>query len=230
MRTTFDEMSKRTADYVRHIKRKFPNFKAAFIFLEPCEDGSWHAHLIVCFYVDENSAFENDARKWWSKRNKKMSDNQITVRQIVDREDLAHTLDYLNPLSDKQDSEDNGKTSKRERLPYYLLWSKPFRCCGDVVESVRGTILLRDIGSLDVEEFEGTKRRRKTEVFDTQSGELIYFVAEFVFVIKDLSAEANDTTDFEDMIFLADECSLCCRGQPHEYLSRFCADCALNSA
>ena len=183
---TFEEMSKAVADNAVYLKRKYPNFKAGFIFLEPCEDGSWHAHLIVCFYDDKFSDFEQDTIKWWSKRNKKQSKYQITVRQIVDLDDLEYTLDYLNPLSDKQDREDDGKTSKRERIHYYPLWCKPMRCFGDVVDSVKGIASKADINALVAKEFEGTKRRKRTEVYDTQTGEMIYFVEEFVCIVKDL--------------------------------------------
>lgn len=188
---TFVEKSKVVATYAHHLKRKYDNFKAGFIFLEPCEDGSWHAHLIVCFYDFYDAecqleTFKDDTLKWWSKRNKKTSDYQIRIRKIVDLEDLEHTLDYLNPLSDKQDCEDDGKTTKRERLHYYPLWCKPMRCFGDVVDSVKGTAKKEDINSLVAEEFEGSRRRKRTEVYDTQTGEMIYFVEEFVCVVKDL--------------------------------------------
>lgn len=183
---TFNEMSKVVADYAVYLKRKYGNFKAGFIFLEPCEDGSWHAHLIVCFYDDDFSTFEDDTQKWWSKRNKKHSVYQVTVRKIENLNDLKHTLDYLNPLSDKQDRDDDGATSKRERIHFYPLWCKPMRCFGEVVGSVKGTASKVDINAIVVEEFEGTKRRKRTEVYDTQTGEMIYFVEEFVCVVKDL--------------------------------------------
>lgn len=182
-------MSKVVAKYAHHLKRKYDNFRAGFIFLEPCEDGSWHAHLIVCFSDDalrKTSAFEKDTKKWWTKRNKKPSEYQITVREIIDLEDLEHTLDYLNPLSDKQDNEDDGKTSKRERILFYPLWSKPMRCFGAVVDSIKGTAKKEDINTIVAAEFEGVLRRKRTEVFDAQTGEMIYFVEEFVCVVKDL--------------------------------------------
>lgn len=195
---SFDEMSKAVADYAHHLKRKYDNFKAGFIFLEPCEDGSWHAHLILCFYDNKlhQEALEDDTNKWWlkrnSKRNQKNSEYQVAVRHITDLDDLEHTLDYLNPLSDKQDRDDDGKTTKRERIHFYPLWCKPMRGFGDVVDSVKGTAKKEDINALVDHEFEGLKRRKRTEVFDTQTGEMIYFIEEFVCVVKDLQKIRKD--------------------------------------
>lgn len=191
---TFEQMSKMVADYAHHLKRKYDNFKAGFIFLEPSENGSWHAHLIICFYDNKlhQKALEDDTNKWWLKRNQKNSEYQVTVRQITDLDDLEHTLDYLNPLSDKQDRDDDGKTTKRERIHFYPLWCKPMRCFGDVVDSVKGTAKKEDINALVDREYEGLKRRKRTEVYDTQTGEMIYFVEEFVCIVKDLQKIQND--------------------------------------
>lgn len=194
---TFDEMSKVAADYAVYLKRKYGNFKAGFIFLEPCEDGSWHAHLILCFYDSECQTFEDDTLKWWSKKNKKTSEYQVTVRQIIDLEDLEHTLDYLNPLSDKQDNEDDGKTSKRERIHFYPLWCKPMRCFGEVVGSVKGTATKDVIDALGIKEYD-IKRRKRTEVLDLQTGEMPYFVEEFVFIVKGLDKHPNNTVTTAD--------------------------------
>lgn len=183
------EMSEVAAKYSTNVRRKYGNFKAGFIFLEPCEDGSWHAHLIVCFKNDELSTeeLETDAKKWWKKHNKKESEYQVTVRKIKNLDDLEHTLDYLNPLSNKQDEDDDGKTTKRERLPFYELNCKPMRGFGDVVESIKGTAKMEDLDKLGLKEYD-EQRRKRTEVYDTETGELVGFSAEFVFIVDDVAA------------------------------------------
>ncbi len=61
----YKKMSKVVADYALLLQRKYDmSFKAGFIFLEPCEDGSWHAHLIVCFTQNIPADFEKDCKKW----------------------------------------------------------------------------------------------------------------------------------------------------------------------
>ncbi len=182
---TYEEMSKVVADYALLLQRKYKTtFKAGFIFLEPCEDGSWHAHLLLCFekYVPET--FPKDCKKWWVKRNSKACDEQVDIQNIPTFDDLERVLDYLDPTSDKKDNADE-KTTKRERIRYYPLFSQPMRSFGNVTESVKVIAPKKVVDEIIKEEYDNGKRRRRTEIIATDdTGEILWWGEEFVFLCK----------------------------------------------
>lgn len=189
---SFSEMSKVVAEYALYVQRKYDNFKAGFIFLEPSENGEWHAHLIVFWGDDVPATYEKDAKKWWRKRNKKPSEHQVEIRVIRDLDDLEQTLDYVNPLSDKlaKDTEDDeDKTTKRQRLHFYPLWCKPMRCFGEVENSIKGLAKMEDLKKLGLEELD-EKRRKYAEVIDDENA-VLYSRKEFVFILDESKSVAD---------------------------------------
>ncbi len=177
-------MSKVVADYALQLQRKYDNtFRAGFIFLEPCEDGSWHAHLIVCFTRNIPADFNNECKKWWGKRNCKLCDEQVDIQIIPTFDDLERVLDYLDPTSDKKDNTEE-KTTKRERIRYYPLFSQPMRSFGNVTESVKVLVPKKVVDEIIKEEYDGIKRRRRTEIIAADTGEILWWGEEFVCLCK----------------------------------------------
>ncbi len=178
---TYKEMSKVVADYALSLQRKYETFRAGFIFLEPCEDGSWHAHLIVCFTRNIPADFEKDCKKWWVKRNRKPCDEQVDIQIIPTFNDLERVLDYLDPTSDKRDNA-NEKTTKRERIRFYPLFSQPMRSFGNVTESVKVLVPKKVADEIIKEEYDGVKRRKRTEIIESNTGEMLWWSEEFTFL------------------------------------------------
>ncbi len=180
---SYDEMSNIVAKYALLLQRKYDtSFKAGFIFLEPCEDGSWHAHLILCFTQNIPADFEKDCKKWWAKRNSKPCDEQVDIQIIPTFDDLERVLDYLDPTSDKKDNTTEEKTTKRERIHYYPLCSQPMRSFGNVTESVKVLVPKKVADEIITEEYDNSKRRRRTEIIETNTGEMLWWSEEFVFL------------------------------------------------
>lgn len=180
---TYDEMSEVVAKYALQVQRKFGTFKAGFIFLEPCEDGSWHAHLIVCFTHNIPADFEKECKKWWVKRNRKPCNEQVDIQNIPTFDDLERILDYLDPTSDKKDSTKE-KTTKCERIRFYPLSSQPMRSFGNVVDSIKVLVPKKVADEIVKEEYDNGHRRKRTEIIETNTGELLWWSEEFVFLCK----------------------------------------------
>lgn len=120
---TYDALNKITAAFCKWLRRKFgSSLKCGFIFLEPCEDGSWHLHMIITFFDEISEDDDAQIIKWWRKKNKKYCDEQIEIEHIETFERLKKIVEYLNPNS-KQ---------KRHRVKYYPVSSQPIRHFGNV--------------------------------------------------------------------------------------------------
>lgn len=179
---TYEEMSKVVADYALQLQRKYKTtFKAGFIFLEPCEDGSWHAHLILCFKRSVPETFKVDCKKWWAKRNSKPCDEQVDIQNIPTFADLERVLDYLDPTSDKKDNSQE-KTTKRERIQYYPLFSQPMRSFGNVTKSVKVIAPKKVVDEIIKKEYDSGKHRKRTEIIESNTGEMLWWCEEFTFL------------------------------------------------
>lgn len=118
---SYDKLNKIVANYIRFVKLKY-KIKCGFIFLEPCEDGSWYVHFILAFEKVKPIEFEEGTKKWWSKYNIKQSDEQVKIQDIPTVDDLIKIVNYLNPTSEK----------KRGRAKYYPVSGQPIRRFGTV--------------------------------------------------------------------------------------------------
>lgn len=221
----FERMSKLLTAFIRVLRSAFPTLEACGAFFEPDSDGlGWHVHLFAYFCAGIPDELEKFAREWWAEQEDiptVCNDFQVTFRYFANAEQLIRALDYCNPTKGK----------KKRTMYLYPFGRQAARYYGKVSKPRAVTAPFRLVAELVSEEI--LSLRHSTEFSDPVSGEVIYSRTRVIFKVREsfLSRlHEHRNADFEDMIFLADECSLCCRGQPHEYLSRFCANCALNSA
>lgn len=99
----------------KYLFAKFENLKCAFAFCEPHADGSWHCHLILCFYDVFPDGLYKIVLKSWKNRIVvpseiyKTDENLVDLRYFSTDEEFVKYIDYLNPESKK----------KRDRLKFY---------------------------------------------------------------------------------------------------------------
>ncbi len=167
---TYDAMNKVTATFAKWLKRKYSELKCGFIFLEPCEDGSWHVHLIVALN-NTPLHFEANVIKWWNKHNTKLCDKQIKIRPFSDVDDLIRTVYYLDPNCQK----------KRHRAKFYPVSGQPMRHFGGVEEPNR---VLTDFEK--IKEIVGSEKPAMRKSFEvrTDDNTLLFSIAEYYFNIE----------------------------------------------
>lgn len=160
---TFSELNKIVALYAKQVKRKFDNFVCGFIFLEPHYNGSWHVHFIIGFDKYIPKKYEAETKKWWEKYNNELNQNQVKIMDFDCLQSLINRVNYLNPANvDK----------KQKRIKYYPKSAQPIRRFGTVSEANRA-LTSYEIAKKVVGDDAPTSRT-KLEVFDTQTGELLY--------------------------------------------------------
>lgn len=166
---TYEQMNRLTGNFCKWLKRKFDDgLKCGFIFLEPCEDGSWHLHMIIAFN-DEISETDNaQIIKWWRKKNKKYCDEQVEIENIETFDRLKKFVDYLNPNSKK----------KRHRAKYYPVSGQPMRHFGNV--SKPNKILTKQENAKEIAGNEMPAMRKKVEILDSENA-TIFQKSEYFF-------------------------------------------------
>lgn len=169
---TYAKMNEITATFSKWLKRKYSvKLKCGFIFLEPCEDGSWHVHFIIAFNNNTPSHFAESVIKWWNKRNTKFCSEQVEIRTFADVDDLIQTVYYLNPNSKK----------KRHKVGFYPVSGQPMRHFGDVTEPNR---VLTDFET--AEKIAGSEKptmRKKFEVV-ADDNTLLFSSSEYYYNIE----------------------------------------------
>lgn len=221
----FDHMSKLTAAFVPDLKSAFPTLKGCGAFFEPDSDGlGWHVHLFAPFREGIPAGLEEFVRDWWAHQEKIPTignDFQVKFRYFANVERLIRELDYCNPTRGK----------KKGTMHLYPIGRQAARYYGKVSKPRTVTAPFRLVAELVSEEI--ISLRYSTEFSDPVSGEMIYSRARLIFKVREsfLSRLGEQrTADFEQMVFLADECSRCCRGEQHEVSPLFCPNCQLFSA
>lgn len=116
IRQSFSDVKNAVSRMVkRYLFTKFENLKCVFAFCEPHADGSWHCHLILCFYDVFPDGLHESVLKSWKNRivvpsgSYKTDENLVDLRYFYTVDEFVKYLDYLNPVSKK----------KRDRLKFY---------------------------------------------------------------------------------------------------------------
>lgn len=174
IKPNYDEMSNLASGYTTYLKTPFKGqYECGVTFLEPCEDGSWHAHLIIGFKDSIPEIFGERTKKWWKKHNNNKTKTVLefqTKFQLFDScDDLIKVINYLNPTSKK----------KRDRIKYYPLSSQPIRKFGKISEPKKA-----------ITDFETAKKiagsekpamRKKVTVIDAEIKAVLFAVSEYYF-------------------------------------------------
>ena len=170
----YDEMSNLASGYTTYIKTPFKGqYECGVTFLEPCEDGSWHVHLIIGFndYIPE--IFERITKKWWKKHNNNKTETALeyqTKFQLFDSlDDLIKVINYLNPISKK----------KRDRIKYYPLSSQPIRKFGKTSEPKKAITTYET--AKKIAGSEKPAMRKKVTVIDAEIKAVLFEVSEYYF-------------------------------------------------
>ncbi len=218
---SFAAMMKIVALFGRWVK-KLDGVKNAFVFPEPDSDGlGWHAHWFLCFKESIPETAEDAIRSWWRKHDTVPTLNnpfQLKWEIIGTLERLVKKLNYLNPTIGK----------KRALMPLYPAAVKLYRSYGEGIQREMQAIALFDVAE-KVTKRELPSLRRSVEFTEPDSCEVVYSCATYFFEERDaimMTAEPKrNYSDFEALIFISDECSRCCRGEPHEFCPKFCSGC-----
>lgn len=170
----YDEMSNLASGYTTYIKTPFKgHFEYGVTFLEPCEDGSWHVHLIIGFKDFIPDIFEEKTKKWWAKRNKNKSATALefqTKFQLFDSlDDMIKVINYLNPTSKK----------KKDRMKYYPLSSQPIRSFGKTSEPKKAITTYETAKKITGSE--KPAMRKKVTVIDAEIKAVLFEVSEYYF-------------------------------------------------
>lgn len=168
---SYDRMKQDVAAFARWVKG-LPNFKFGAYSLEPHEDGCWHVHLLVYFKQGIPEGCEDDITEWWNTRNGKACDEQVKVERVESDEHLLNILNYLKPT----------RREKRERIKFYPLGKQTFSVFGDVQKPDRSLAAFGEVKKEVGKEFE--EHRRRLEKCDPQTGDVISFVARYLFKAK----------------------------------------------
>lgn len=128
-RPSYDEMNRLATGFINRLKKQFKDeLQGIHKFLEPCEDGSWHAHYIACFY-EIPETFEKWAKRWWARKQGYENPMQVLIRKITSQDELEAIIRYLNPCSHK----------KEHRIPFYPKNCQCMRGYGDYAMPVTAT-------------------------------------------------------------------------------------------
>lgn len=171
----YDEMSNLASGYTTYLKAPFKGqYECGVTFLEPCEDGSWHAHLIIGFKDSIPEIFGERTKKWWKKHNNNKTKTALefqTKFQLFDScDDLIKVINYLNPTSKK----------KRDRIKYYPLSSQPIRKFGKASEPKKAITTYET--AKKIAGSEKPAMRKKVTVIDAEIKAVLFEVSEYYFV------------------------------------------------
>lgn len=170
---TYSELNTIVAAFCKWLTRNYTDLlDNCFIFLEPCDDGSWHVHFLIAM-IDKPLTFDDEVKikEWWARKNTKPCDDQVQFAEPFESvDDLLRVLDYLNPTSKK----------KRHRIKNYPQSCQPMRHIGNVVEPNKALTKF-EIAKTILRE-EKTERRNAIEIEQTNTGVLLYSCKEYLFV------------------------------------------------
>ncbi len=105
----------------------------------------------------------------------------MDIQIIPTFDDLERVLDYIDLTSNKKDNTEE-KMTKCERTRYYPLFSQPMRSFGNVTESVNVLVPKKVADEIIKEEYDNGKRRKRTEIIESNTGEMLWSCEEFVFL------------------------------------------------
>lgn len=151
----------------------------AIIVYEPCRDGSWHFHAIICF----SKNVPDDLSEWfggWAVRyNDKPCENQTDVQLLKTKEDVIRVWFYLDPTSPE----------KRDRIIYYPVKAHTFCPFGELAHQkptpakvVDGAVEQEFLAKVEAEEL--TEFYKSYLVSDEDTGEVLYEVSTYFFRFK----------------------------------------------
>ena len=170
----YDEMSNLASGYTTYLKTPFKGqYECGVTFLEPCEDGSWHAHLIIGFKDSIPEIFGERTKKWWKKHNNNKTKTALefqTKFQLFNScDDLIKVINYLNPTSKK----------KRDRIKYYPLSSQPIRKFGKTSEPKKAITTFET--AKKIAGSEKPAMRKKVTVIDAEIKAVLFEISEYYF-------------------------------------------------
>lgn len=158
---TYSELNTIVAAFCKWLTRNYTDLlDNCFIFLEPCDDGSWHVHFLIAM-IDKPLTFDDEVKikEWWARKNTKPCDDQVQFAEPFESvDDLLRVLDYLNPTSKK----------KRHRIKNYPQSCQPMRHIGNVIEPNKALTKF-EIAKTILRE-EKTERRNAIEIEQTNTG------------------------------------------------------------
>lgn len=151
----------------------------AIIVYEPCRDGSWHFHVIICFAQKVPADFNKWFGKWAAKYNSKPCENQTDVKVLKTKEDVIRVWLYLDPTSKE----------KRDRIIFYPTKAHTFCPFGElahrkptpakVVDGIIEQEFLEKVEAQELKEF-----YKSYLVSDEETGEVLYEVTTYFFRFK----------------------------------------------
>lgn len=175
IKPSYDEMSNLASGYTTYLKTPFKGqYECGVTFLEPCEDGSWHAHLIIGFNDSIPEIFEKRTKKWWKKHNNNKTETaleyQTKFQLFSSCDDLIKVINYLNPTSKK----------KKDRIKYYPLSSQPIRKFGKTSDPKKAITTYET--AKKIAGSEKPAMRKKVTIIDLEIKAVLFEVSEYYFV------------------------------------------------
>lgn len=147
----------------KYLFTKFENLKCAFSFCEPHADGSWHCHLILCFYDAFPDELYDIVLKSWKNRIVVPSESCKTDKYLVNLryfntvDELVKYINYLNPVSKK----------KRDRLKFYPNKKKARQKYGETEKPKK--IIMSAIEAKKLTECERPALRHEIKILNASS-------------------------------------------------------------
>lgn len=147
----------------KYLFTKFENLKCAFAFCEPHANGSWHCHLILCFYDAFPDKLYEIVLKSWKKRivvpseSHKTDENLVDLRYFNTVDEFVKYIDYLNPVSKK----------KRDRLKFYPNKKKARQKYGETEKPKKVIMSAREAKKLT--EYEHAALRHEIKILNASN-------------------------------------------------------------
>ena len=117
----FDGIKKVGANLQKWIRRNYSGANGIMVY-QPCEDGSWHIHFLLCHnaFCREKRVdnFKRALKEWGEKYNVKKSDKMLDVKHLPTNKEIMIKWAYLDP------------NHHRERAIYYPVGRQVFKQIG----------------------------------------------------------------------------------------------------
>lgn len=117
----FEGIKKVGANLQKWIKRNYHGARGIMVY-QPCDDGSWHIHFLLCFnafcHLKQVDNFRRALKEWAEKYNGKKSDNMLDVQHLPTNKEIMIKWAYLDPYH------------YRERAIYYPVGRQVFKQIG----------------------------------------------------------------------------------------------------